>query len=139
MRPETLQIPRDVREAMRRHVQSCLPEEACGLLGGQPGVAQRVVPVQNAAHSAIRFRMDPSEQLAAMVEFEEMGMEIVAIYHSHPVGPSGFSATDVEEAAYPEVVYLVWTQQAGGWECQGFRLDPAGPVPVRIAVLDSAT
>jgi proteasome lid subunit RPN8/RPN11 len=139
MLPETLQIPRDVWEAMRRHVQSCLPEEACGLLGGQPGMAHRVVPVQNAAHSATRFRMDPSEQLAAMMELEEAGMEMVAIYHSHPVGPSGFSAIDVDEAAYPEVVYLIWAQQAGGWGCQGFRLDPAGPAPVRIAVLDIAT
>ncbi len=124
---------------MRRHAQSCLPEEACGLLGGQPGVARRAVPVQNATHSATRFRMDPSEQLAAMMEIEGAGMEIVAIYHSHPLGPSGFSETDVQEAAYREVVHLVWAQQAGVWGCQGFRLDPAGPSPVRIAVVDTAT
>ena len=118
---------------MLDHLKACLPEEACGLLGGlpadlgrgQPARCTAVLPVTNADHSPVRFSMDPEEQLRAFHWIEEQGLELVGIFHSHPTGPSHPSATDLAEFAYPGVLYLIWSPGAHGpdWQLHAFRID----------------
>jgi proteasome lid subunit RPN8/RPN11 len=66
--------------------------------------------------------MDPKAQVAGLFSLEAKGLDLVAIYHSHPIGPAGFSLTDLDEAAYPEAAYLVWFPSGGGWRCRAFRI-----------------
>lgn len=106
---------------MLDHVAQEDPLEACGLLGGLHDAVHEVVPVINTAQSPVRFRMDPSEQIKALFGFEERELELVAIYHSHPGGPSGPSATDIREAAYPEAYQLIWYREGGDWICRVYR------------------
>jgi proteasome lid subunit RPN8/RPN11 len=127
-----LEIPADIWDAMLEHVRACLPEEACGLLAGSGDQVLTALPVENAIHSATRFRMVPEAQVEAMTHIEALGQDLVAIYHSHPNGPPGPSATDLAEAAYPEAAYLIWSQ-VPTWSCQGFDL--SGPEPRRIRVV----
>ncbi len=47
------------------------------------------------------------DTLFRQVEFAEAGLELVAIYHSHPRGPETPSPADVERAFYPDAVYLI--------------------------------
>jgi len=111
-------------EAMRAALEAALPEEGCGLLFGRGQCVERVVPIQNALHSPVRFRLEPQAQLAAMQGADEQGLELLAIYHSHPRGPDHPSATDIEEAAYPQAAYLIWWQDgAGGWQVELFWLE----------------
>jgi proteasome lid subunit RPN8/RPN11 len=70
----------------------------------------------------VRYRLDPREQLRIFLELEEVGWDLLAIYHSHPGGPSTPSPTDIAEAAYPEAVYLIWSPDSGGWNCRGFLI-----------------
>ncbi len=65
--------------------------------------------------------MDPSEQVRALFGFVESGLELIAIYHSHPSGPPGPSLTDLREAAYPEAYQLIWYQEGGNWNCRAYR------------------
>jgi proteasome lid subunit RPN8/RPN11 len=119
---------------MHDHVLACLPEEACGLLGGGQGVVRMVIPVLNGLRSRTRFHMDPQGQLSAMQRIEEEGEEIVGIYHSHPGGPPAPSGTDLGEAAYPEAAYLIWAPTGGAWNCRAFRIGPAGVAPLQIRI-----
>ena len=64
--------------------------------------------------------MDPNEQLQAFIHIDETGVELLAIYHSHPSGPNHPSPTDLAEAYYPEAVYLIWFPIRTGWECRGY-------------------
>lgn len=105
---------------MLDHVSQDTSIEACGLLGGTNLRVSQIVPVRNVAESPLRFRMDPAEQIQALFGFEERGLELLAIYHSHPSGPSGPSQIDLEEAAYPEAVQLIWFQEAGDWVCRAY-------------------
>jgi proteasome lid subunit RPN8/RPN11 len=107
---------------MQLHVKERSPEEACGLLAGLGDEVQAVYPVTNALHSPVRFRMEPAEQLKAFLEIEERGLELVGIYHSHPNGPDMPSPTDVKEAYYPEVVYVIVIRDGGGWRCRGYHI-----------------
>lgn len=123
--------------SMLEHVQSCLPEEACGLLGGHASEVEVVIPVENTEHSPVRYRMDPQEQVRSLLSLEGRGMELVGIYHSHPLGPAGFSATDFKDAAYPEAAYLVWSRSRGTWVCRAFRIgEGLGVVEITLTVID---
>ena len=129
-----LQMKKRHWEAMKNHVISCLPEEACGLLGGIGNLVYEVIPVTNILHSPSRFRLDPEEQLAAMMHIEKQGYQMVGIFHSHVHGPTGPSETDVKEATYPEVAYLIWSHVDGDWQCRAYRLQKESPIEIPIEI-----
>lgn len=108
---------------MRAHVAIEAPLEACGLVAGKRGTSAKVFAIRNANLSPTTFRMAPQEQLAAMLEIERAGWELLAIYHSHPNGPAGPSKTDIAEALYPGVVHLIWNRPGDVWTCRAFLLD----------------
>ena len=109
-------------QQMLQHVSAQLPEEACGLVAGKQSKSVRVYPIENQLHSATKFRMEPHAQVQALLELEQQGWELLAIYHSHPDGPVEPSPTDLAEASYPEAVALIWSRNAGGWKCRGFTI-----------------
>lgn len=104
------------------HVQAMIPEEACGLLSGRDGHITKAYPITNELHSPVRFRMKAEEQLKAFLEIEKDGVELLAIYHSHPQGPGFPSITDLVEFEYPDVVSLVWWHGTDGWRVNGFLI-----------------
>lgn len=105
---------------MRADVAARDPNEACGLVAGKNRRSLAVIPITNILHSPVLYRMDPHEQLEAFNLLDEKGWDLLAIYHSHPQGPQGPSATDIQEAYYPDSVYLIWWREAGQWRCRGF-------------------
>ena len=123
--PARLSLGVKLWEQMKSHVEGLINEEACGLIAGHYGEtvyrAEEIVPIKNELHSSTRYRMDPQEQLDALMHFEEQGLDLVAIYHSHPNGPERPSPTDAAAAAYyPEAIQLIWSPQAEGWGCRAF-------------------
>ena len=108
---------------MFAHAQQAWPEEACGMLGGPPGQVARVYCIENIYHSPVAYYMEPKAQVAAMIEIEEAGWEIVGIFHSHPAGPNVPSATDVAQAYYPEAVYVILALDGPeSWGMRGFEI-----------------
>lgn len=134
MLPERILLTEGQWQAMREHVQSCLPEEGCGLLGGEAGRVQLIEPITNSLHSSIRYKMDPKEQVDGLLKIEATGYELVGIFHSHPMGPVGPSDIDIAQVTYPEAVYLIWSIGPTGWDCHAFRLDGETPeeIPLKI-------
>ena len=102
-----LRLTNEQAEEMIRHAREEYPNEACGLLAGVEGRVEKVYRMTNAAHSPVTYRLDPEEQYRAMMDMEERGWDIVAIYHSHVASPAYPSATDVEMAYYPDSFYLI--------------------------------
>lgn len=108
-------------EALERY-----PDEACGFLIGNDGKADRFVAcrnVQNDRHERdpVRYPRDartayviaPEEQQRVKTEAESLGMDLVAIVHSHPEHDAYFSAEDKANAApwgeplFPGLSYVV--------------------------------
>ena len=123
-------------EEMKEHVISCLPEEACGLLAGVDMLVHEVIPVTNVLHSPYRFRMDPSEQLAAMIRIDEQEYQMLGIFHSHIRGPRDPSETDISESTFPEVASLIWSCIEEEWECSAYRLIDRGSIEIPIVICD---
>ncbi|MBE1237463.1 M67 family metallopeptidase [Phaeovibrio sulfidiphilus] len=65
-------------------VRARAPQEACGLLGAAGGDVCLVLPLTNALASPDRFRLDPREQFDSARLLRARGLDLVAIYHSHP-------------------------------------------------------
>ncbi len=118
-----LKIARGHWEQMRAHVAAEGPLEACGLVAGLDQKSHAVFRIQNELASSTQFRMEPNEQLKALLEIERAGWQMLAIYHSHPAGPPRPSQTDVAEARYPGVAHLIWSPKNGEWNCGAFLLD----------------
>jgi proteasome lid subunit RPN8/RPN11 len=122
-------------QAMQTHVAAAAPEEACGLLGGRAGRVGAVTAIENQLHSPTEFLMEPAAQVQALLAFEQAGLELVGIYHSHPAGPPHPSPTDVARAYYPEAIMLIWSpDEHNSWQARGFYLqtDAVTPVPLRV-------
>lgn len=103
------------------HIKSTAPHEACGFIAGINGSSHGVFPVTNILHSPTRFKMNPEEQLSAMLSIQEFGWEILAIYHSHPSGPPTPSPTDIAQDHYPGTIQLIFSRQDRTWHFQAFR------------------
>lgn len=124
--PVGIDIPEDVlREALAEAVAK-YPDEACGFLLGSGGKASRFVAcrnIQNELHARDpkRYPRDaktayviaPEDQARAAAEAKSLGLQIVAVVHSHPEHDAYFSAEDKANAApwgeplFPGTSYVV--------------------------------
>jgi len=109
---------------MTSHLSDCLPAEGCGLVGGDVTYhAHLVIPIANLLSSPSHFRMDEREQLAAFLTLEEKGLDLIAIYHSHPSGLPVPSTTDIIEFFYPESLMIVFSLVSQAWISKAYRIN----------------
>lgn len=120
-------------DEMIRHVSEQTPLEACGLLAGDAGRVEAVLAMANAAQSHARFRIDPQEQLRAFEWIDARGLDLVGIFHSHPVGPAMVSAIDIAEATYP-VIHIVLSPFGDRWQARGFWIEDGRAQEVTLKV-----
>lgn len=100
-------ISRKLLEKMIAHCTSVHPYEACGILAGRNNTVERVYEMKNTEQSSVSYFMDPKEQFAVMKEMRNDGLEMTAIYHSHPHSPPYPSLKDVSLAFYPDTAYVI--------------------------------
>lgn len=130
-----LVLPRPFYHQILSHLQAEYPLEACGILAGKAGKIVRVYAIENKLHSPTAYEMEPQQQLAAMLEIEDKGWEMTAVYHSHPQGPETPSATDVAQAYYPDVVQLIVSlRQRSQPVMRGFMIGNGRIIEVKIVV-----
>jgi proteasome lid subunit RPN8/RPN11 len=107
-----MRIAQGLIDEMVAHAREDLPNECCGMVGGRDGEATRLIPVENAAASPLRFEMDPQGQYDALKEIEADGGELLAIYHSHTKSAAYPSQTDVNQAVnWPDAIYVIVSLQ----------------------------
>jgi proteasome lid subunit RPN8/RPN11 len=121
---EEILIPRKLAQQLLHLAQISPDAEICGLVGGKNGIPQTCYPIENIAeHPEQRFLLDPKQQIAAMAAMRDHGEQLFAIYHSHPAAPAFPSWIDLEQAAYPEALYLIISLNTKGiLEMRGFKI-----------------
>lgn len=103
-----MQISSNLLHQLIAHARAAAPNEACGIIGGKGNRALKIYPLENThATPRVNFYADPLELLAAFRDIEANGWEHIAIYHSHPASDAFPSATDLAQAYYPDVAYLI--------------------------------
>jgi len=115
--------------------QACAdaPLESCGLIAGRAERVERVLPVSNVLRSHVEYRMDGQEFADAMVA---CNFEPLAIYHSHPAGPSFPSPTDIARAFYPDSVYIIISLAQASPSVRAFRIVEGSVTEVELEVGD---
>ena len=135
---ETFLLPPALADEIIAHARQAYPEEACGLVAGRDGAGVALYRGHNVSPTpTIAFELD-TETLARQLEFEDQGLTLAAIYHSHPAGPETPSPVDVARAYYPDTVALICSlARPSGPVLRGFRI--AGRRVREVAVVESET
>jgi proteasome lid subunit RPN8/RPN11 len=102
-----MRIPPSLVEEIVAHAREDVPNECCGMVGGNDGEARTVYRATNAEASPLRYSIDAGEQFRLMRTIEDAGEDLVAIYHSHTRSPAYPSQTDVNLAGWPDAVHLI--------------------------------
>jgi proteasome lid subunit RPN8/RPN11 len=95
-----------VADEMVRHAQEERPRECCGLLAGERlegmGRVKRLFRLVNALASGVEYESEPASMLRAMKAIDAEGLEVLAVYHSHPTSPPVPSRKDLERNPYED-------------------------------------
>jgi proteasome lid subunit RPN8/RPN11 len=117
-----LRLRRDLLDAMVAHCRAEHPVEACGVLAGRDGLAERYIPMWNAEASRTRYAMDPDEQLAVWQDMDARGERPVVIYHSHTATEARPSTPDVRYAGEPDAHYVIVSTRSDEPEVRSYRV-----------------
>ena len=128
-------IEEKIVTAMVEHGRRELPNEACGYLAAQDGVVGRHFELTNRDAASDHFTMDPAEQFAAIRQMREEGLELAAVYHTHPETPARPSNEDIRLANDPAMVYVIVSLLAVEEPIRAFRISGGEVVEVPLRVL----
>jgi [CysO sulfur-carrier protein]-S-L-cysteine hydrolase len=85
-----------------------LPDESCALLLGENKAVVEILPMRNIDESPVTFSMEPTELVDAYNLAEIKGLQVIAIFHSHPAQPSP-SSSDIKFMEINPVVWLIYS------------------------------
>lgn len=104
-----LQLSSHAYRQMVALAYDCVPEEACGLMGGDYGGTRAPLffPCRNSAGSSKLYTIDPRDHLRAERAAEDEGFDIVGVMHSHTHTDAYPSPTDVAQAPDPAWHYVI--------------------------------
>ncbi len=132
-----LDIPNNIFEQMLEQAKVQAPIEACGFLAGKNGAVEKFYKMGNADQSCDHFMMKPKEQFKVVKDIRAAGLEMLAIYHSHPESPARPSAEDIRLALTPDVIYVIVSlQNASCPSAKGFLIEDGNVAEVAVKVLE---
>jgi proteasome lid subunit RPN8/RPN11 len=106
-----LRLPRPIHAALVAQALAERPNECCGLLAGRVtgdvGEVVRHYPLVNALASPTEFESEPRSMFAAVRDLHQRGLEVLAVYHSHPTSEPVPSRTDLARNYSTEVMNLI--------------------------------
>ena len=130
-------IPRILVNQILSHAQRSLPEECVGILSGQGQQMLNWHPLSNQLQSPTKFLADSTELIQLLRQLREENQELVAIYHSHPQSSTLPSPIDLQQAYYPEALYLIVSLQTDGrLEMNGYLIQNNQAVLQEVTVQD---
>jgi proteasome lid subunit RPN8/RPN11 len=115
-----LRISQSNYHTLRQHGEETYPYECCGvLLGTTTDDGARVVTsIARAGNTRTdspenRYNIDPKDHIRIQREGRERGEDIIGYYHSHPDHPAQPSKTDLSEAYWPGLSYVITSVETG--------------------------
>jgi proteasome lid subunit RPN8/RPN11 len=88
--------------------KDALPNESCAFLLGHNDKVVKILPMRNIDESPVTFSIEPTELLHAYNLAESKGMQVIAIFHSHPAKPWP-SSTDIKFMEINPVVWVIYS------------------------------
>ncbi len=129
-------------ERLHTHAEDSLPFEAAALLFGTVTdnriVVTRAAIVDNISKSRTTFSISPEVQYRLLMEAEDIGENLVCIFHSHPAPPRP-SESDLGNMKLNPVVWLIASKETGNWESRAFLIKCGKVIEGSIILSDGAS
>jgi proteasome lid subunit RPN8/RPN11 len=139
-----MEIGRALYEELVAHAVEDRPNECCGLVAAEDEVAKQVYRVKNAyKYPSAGYEMG-ADAARFIVEIDDAGREVGAIYHSHPRTAAKPSETDINLAFVPKTTQPRWPgtlyiiigfpDGRADPEVRAYRIDADGVEEVALSV-----
>lgn len=110
---DRIRISSDLLAAIAGHAARVWPNECCGLLVGAGDRIDEVVATRNVLAHPSRYQIDPQEHIDTNRRLRGTIRSVVGAYHSHPRTDAVPSRRDLQEAYYPDFVWLIVSLKTG--------------------------
>jgi len=131
-----LTIMRRDLDSIMRQGKAELPSECCGLMigrrEGERCVCHHIRPTGNADKSPYSFTIAPEELLKGYRHADDVSMELVGIYHTHPARPFP-SSVDLGFMKWSAPVWLIVSSL--NWAYAAYVLEGGRPVKVNVTLV----
>uniref|UniRef100_A0A7C3YG54 M67 family peptidase n=1 Tax=Geoglobus ahangari TaxID=113653 RepID=A0A7C3YG54_9EURY len=85
--------------------------ERCGVLigkkNGEALIVKEIVEIRNLSENPYLFRMDPEELCRVWMDAEKRGLEVLAVFHTHPHGFARPSSHDLESLKQTGLIWVI--------------------------------
>jgi len=135
-----VRISRRLLDEVIAHARAEAPRECCGMIAGRDGEAVAVHRVANvAANPKTAYHMEPREQLRVMDAIDADGLEVTALYHSHPRTEPVPSQTDINLAGLlADHVFVIVGLEGPEPDVRAFRIVDGAVADAALEVEDAA-
>ncbi len=100
--------------------KDALPNESCAFLLGHNYEVAEILPMRNIDESPVTFSVEPAELIQVYNLAESKGMQVIAIFHSHPA-KAWPSSTDIKFMEINPVVWVIYSTTES--QLKGFIYD----------------
>jgi [CysO sulfur-carrier protein]-S-L-cysteine hydrolase len=131
-----LKLPRHIYDDLIAHAREGFPLEVCGILGGREGAIEKAFRMTNTDASNEHFTMEPREQFAVVRELRAAGLEMSAVYHSHPETPARPSQEDIRLALTPGISHVIISvMDADRPDLKSFKISDGVVTPEKVEII----
>ena len=88
--------------------KDALPNESCAFLLGHNDRIAKILPMRNIDESPVTFSIEPTELIYAYNLAESKGMDVIAIFHSHPA-KAWPSSTDMKFMEINPIIWVIYS------------------------------
>lgn len=133
-----LEIPAKIYNEIVEQAHAEAPIEACGILAGCDGKAEKLYKMTNTDKSTDHFTMAPKEQFAVVKDIRNSSLQMLAIYHTHPATPARPSDEDIRLGLTPDVIYVIVSLcSEDGPVAKGFLIENSEVTEVPVEITES--
>ena len=101
-------LDRDAERTIRLHAEAAYPDECCGALIGRDGRVSVALALGNVSdgEKRRRFLVSPDDYRRAEARADDLTLDLLGFYHSHPNHPAVPSDFDLSNA-WPNLSYVI--------------------------------
>ena len=118
-----IKIPKIIFKKLVQHARREIPYEACGYLAGTDTEVKQVFLMTNVDKSSQHFSFYPKEQFDVLKKAGTSGLDLIAVYHSHPETPARPSPEDIKLAYDPNISYVIISLANKKLDIRSFKIN----------------
>ena len=133
--PNIIIFSKNQIDILANHSKENSPNESCAILFGSKDndstIIKEIFLTKNIENSPVNFTISPDELILAYGTAEKKGLDVSAIFHSHPSSVAYPSSTDKKYMETNPVPWVIFSNLNNDFRAYIYNSDIV-PVPVKI-------